>query len=224
MTVVTTATRPWSFSVIKAFETCPRQCHEVTVTKQVKEEPGAALLWGSRVHEAMQLRLVLGKPLPDGLDYLEKWAQAVRGMPGQLKVEEELALDKHYKPTGWFAKDVWVRAKVDVIKVSKKKALILDWKTGKKRPDMSQLELCIATTQQYFPDVKDWCGTFVWLDDQSTSTVRLNSDELPGVWDSWGSRADAFAQAQEDDDWPERPGIHCRWCPVTACPLSKSAA
>ena len=41
----------------------------------------------------------------------------------------------------FFAKDVWLRGKIDAIVIRQPMAAIFDWKTGKKREDPGELEL-----------------------------------------------------------------------------------
>ena len=61
-------TRPWSYSALSAFETCPRRYQLTRVTKEVVERQHEASIWGNKVHK-----------------HLEHYANKTAQLPEELK-------------------------------------------------------------------------------------------------------------------------------------------
>ena len=54
----------WSHSALKDYEGCPRRYHEVKVLKNYPFTDTQATLYGKEYHEAAELYIRDGKPLP----------------------------------------------------------------------------------------------------------------------------------------------------------------
>jgi len=122
----------WSYTALIDYETCPHAYAAKRVYKTVKDEMSPEGLWGNEVHKKLEQRLVHGTPLPADIPY-EKWAVTIERFrePGdELKCEMQMALNRQFKPTGWFAKDAWCRGIIDVmlVKEAGATAYIFDWK------------------------------------------------------------------------------------------------
>src|SRR5512141_2003285 len=121
----------WSYSNLKAFESCALQFREVNLLKNYEGTRGPELLWGDRVHKAIAAALEKKAPLPDEMLIYKEWVDKILAGPGKLYVEQKYALTRDFKPTTFFARDVWFRGIGDVGRVHGSVALVLDWKTGK---------------------------------------------------------------------------------------------
>ena len=122
----------WSYSALTAFETCPKRYKLKRLTKQVVEKQTEATLWGNRVHKAMEHRVGKATPLPDTMEQFEPLAAPVAAMRktgANIQVEQKLALNPNFRPTTYFAPDVWLRVVADVVAEKGKNAVVLDWKT-----------------------------------------------------------------------------------------------
>lgn len=118
----------WSYSALNGFETCPRQYQEMRILKRWPDPPGEAQQFGVLVHKYAEDRIKMGKELPAFLKHMEPIIQRLETSKGELQSEYKYALNAQFQPVEFFAKDAWVRAVGDVVKVHEDKALALDWK------------------------------------------------------------------------------------------------
>ena len=130
-----------SFSSIKMYENCPKRYYHQRVTKEVKDTGSDATIYGERIHEALEHRLADKVELPTESEAYEPLCKSIEDMGGTLQVEQKLTLTENLTPTTWWEKDAWLRSILDVLILFDDKAIVMDWKTGKRRPDFSQLEM-----------------------------------------------------------------------------------
>jgi hypothetical protein len=209
----------WSYSKLKNYESCPKRHFHIDIEKSVKEEESEQLTWGNEVHAALAKRIDKGTPLPLPMKSYETWCSRILATPGDILVEQKLAITRDFGPTGFFAKDVWFRAVGDVIKLNRSVALTADWKTGKIVEDSQQLALSAACVFAHYPSVQAVRSEFIWLkEDATTHGIFLRSD-MPGMWRGLWPRIEALEAAHDHTNYPPKPGSLCRrWCPVTKCP------
>lgn len=207
--------KAWSYSALTAYETCPRRFQLTRVTKQVVEPQTEATIWGNKVHKALELFAKGEKPLPPDLQKYERYVKKILSYEGKRVVEERIALDKNFRPTKWMAKDVWVRGIIDIGVVGSEKAYLLDWKTGKRRPDSNQLKLFAALAFAIYPWVDKVTTGFIWLKSAEFDKEVFTRDQLPEIWDEFFPRLDRLAISYRDDKWTPKPSGLCKnWCPV----------
>lgn len=118
----------WSYSALTSFETCPRRHKLTRIDKVVTEPQSEHIRHGNEVHKAMELHLKKEKPLPEKYKDYRPYADAVLQQEGKLLVEHKVALNKSFKPTGYFDSDVWVRGVFDVALIRPSTGKMLDWK------------------------------------------------------------------------------------------------
>lgn len=210
---------PWSYSSLTKFETCPRQYYEVRVAKSVVEPQGEAALAGERDHLSFENRLLHKTPLPPHLLKHEGIVRRVESAPGELLVEKELAITAKFKPCDWKAEDVWCRGIVDLGVVNGTSGTLLDWKTGKRKPDSTQLALFAGLGFVHYPRVKTFKTGFVWLKTSQLDKDVFTREHTSDIWREFLPRVHRMEQAFEHDKWPARPSGLCRkHCAVTSCP------
>jgi hypothetical protein len=226
MAPVTTRHRPkpftWSYSRLKNFESCPKKHWHVDIAKDIKEDESQALAEGYRVHDAFAKRLGdKRKPLPDDLQKFEKYCAKLEASPGDIHVENKLALTRDFGACGFFDGSVWFRAVGDVIKVHGDVALIVDWKTGRIVEDSVQLALSAACVFAKYPEVKKIRSRFVWLKEDAQTDEDFAPDDMPAMWKSLWPRIEALERAHNMTEYPARESGLCRnWCPVRSCPFN----
>lgn len=208
----------WSYSGLKSFESCALQFKEVNLLKNFKGTKGPEMIWGDRVHKAFAAHLQHGTPLPDEMLIYRPWMDKMKAEPGTLYVEQKYALNKDFRPTTYFAADVWYRGIGDVVCVDGSVAFVVDWKTGKVLDDPVQLLLMALCVFNHFPKVQRVKTAFVWLKfdtkNELVFTRKAMADELVGVLD----RVHAMKDAYDTDNYPPHPSGLCkRHCPVSTC-------
>lgn len=218
----TTRSRPkafsWSYSKIKNFETCPKRYWHYDVSKDVKEPEGEALQYGNAVHAALAAAL-LGGELPAHFKNLQPWIDRILTREGKILTEQKLAITNEFEPCDWFAKTAWYRGIADVIKITGRVALAIDWKTGKIVDDGSQLALMAQCIFSHHPDVQRIRTEFVWLKEDATTRADFARDDMADVWKGILPRVTLLQNAHETMTFPPKPGGLCRkWCAVHSCP------
>lgn len=205
-----------SFSSIKMYENCPYRYYHQRVKKSVVDQGGEASLYGERVHKFLEDRLKGDAPLPQEVAGYENLVGSVEKLckGGELLTEQELTLNVDLKPTGWFDKDAWLRTKIDVLILKNNTAVVLDWKTGKRRPDFSQLELYAAQVFTHHPHIDRISSGFIWLKDQAMDKSMYTREEYHELWQSILERISRIEKSLETDTWPAKPSGLCKFCPA----------
>lgn len=209
---------PWSFSVLTMFEQCRKKYYHLKVTKDVKDSDSSFSIEGKEVHDAMFKRVINGVPLPLPIRQYEKIAARFAGTKGEKHGEMKLCLNKKFEPVDWFASDAWVRAIVDLLIVRGDTAIIVDWKTGKKRVDWTQLKLSAAVLSRLMPEINNFKLVFVWLRNSDVSSESISKGEIRGLWTDLLPRVKAIELAKQTTEFPATESGLCRFCPVHSCP------
>jgi len=205
-----------SFSSIKMYENCPKRYYHQRITKEVKDTGSDATRYGERVHEDLEHRLVKAKPLSKETESYEALCKSIENMvgEGELYAEKQLCLNENLTPTGWWAADAWLRSILDVLIIIGDKAIVMDWKTGKRRPDFTQLQMFALQVFKHFPQVTKVQSTFVWLKDMSLDSETFKQNQTNLLWADLLARIGRIQESQEHNNWPARPSGLCNWCPA----------
>jgi hypothetical protein len=209
---------PWSFSVLDMFENCQKKFYHLKILKDFKDADSQASQDGKFVHDALFKRVCQDVPLPVPLRYMEAMAARFADTPGEKHGEMKLALNDSFEARGFFAKDVWVRAVVDLLIVRDGHAILVDWKTGKKKERFDQLRLSAAVLSRFMPEVESFKLVFVWLKDNEVSIQDVQKHDLRQVWLDFMPRAAKIDEAKKTTTFNANPTPLCGWCPVTKCP------
>lgn len=212
-----------SFSALNNFESCPKKFWHLRVKRDVKEVEGEALRYGKRVHTALEKYVGKGEPLPKEFEHLAQYVDRFRHFSGEKHCEMEVAITEQYKPAGWWDKDVWLRAKLDLVVIGDKTALLVDYKTGKMKDDgFTQLKLAAAMLMLFFKQIEKVTMAYLWTEHNGvvTSEVFSRSDFIR-IWNELMPRLDAFERAHREHEFPPIPSGLCkRHCPVLSCPYN----
>ena len=209
----------WSYSKLKNFESCPKRHYHVDIIKDVKEEESEQLLWGNQVHKALAKRVSLGQSLPPGMEKWNKWCERILTSPGNILVEQQLAITKEFAACEWFGREAWYRGIADVLKINGPVALAIDWKTGKILEDAVQLALMAACIFAHHPEVQKIRTEFVWLKEDVSTREDFERAAMATMWRNLWQRIEQLEHAHNTTSYPAKPGYLCRrWCPVASCP------
>lgn len=209
----------WSYSSLTAYEACPRKFYLTRVTGEVIEPQGGAAAYGSSVHEAIESYILHGTPMPLSMRRFKGVVDKVLSRAtGTLLVEHKIALTDTLQLTDWDASDAWVRGIIDFGVVSGERALIVDWKTGKVRPDSDQLKLFAALMFSVYDNIETCHTGFVWLRHNEVTRQTFHRSDVDAIWRAFAPRVLRMQKSYEDGIWPARPGGLCRaWCPCKGC-------
>lgn len=205
-----------SFSAIKLYENCPKRYLHQRVLKEVEDEGGEASKYGERIHEALEYRLKEDRTLPQEASRYEPLCQTIlrAAKGGKLMVEQEMTLTDNLTPTGWWDADAWLRSKLDILIIKGDTAIVMDWKTGKRHPDFTQLEMFAVQVFKHFPEVNTVKSTFIWLKDMSMDTEVYKREDSNRIWADLMGRIQRIYESVEHDNWPPKPSGLCRFCPA----------
>jgi hypothetical protein len=206
-----------SYSSLKMYENCPKRYYHQRITKEVTDQGGEATIYGERLHKMIEERLRDETPLPDEAKNYAPMVEAVlRGMKPDdaMLIEQEMTLNRNLKPTGWWDEDAWMRSKLDVLILRGDTAVVLDWKTGKRRPDFNQLELFALQVFTHHKKIKEVSSCFVWLKDQAMDRHTYRRDNIGDLWSNLLNKVSRIERSLHSDDWPAKPSGLCRFCPA----------
>ena len=203
-----------SHSSIKQYENCPKQYQMQRITKEVQPSFGEASIHGNRIHEQLELYLKEGKDLPPESAKYRMLADVFSRVPGKMVAEQEFTLSKQLIPTGWWDADAWLRSKLDVLIINGSNAVVADWKTGKRRPDFTQLEMFALQVFKHYPEVQQVQSIFVWVKDMCTDSKLYRREDEPRLWSELMTRIGHVERSAGLNVWPARPSGLCPWCPA----------
>jgi hypothetical protein len=203
-----------SYSALKMFENCPKRYNEQRILKLVKDEGGEASIYGERIHKHLEDKLMGVAELPPELSKYTALCEKLMATDTTFAMaEQELTLNNKLHPTGWWDEDAWLRSKIDVLLIKGSRAIVIDWKTGKRRVDFFQLELFAVQIMSHYPEVNAVTSTFIWLKSDETDSETYTREMLPQLWQNVMVRIKRIEDAKKANVWPAKPSGLCGWCP-----------
>lgn len=212
---------PWSFSRIKAFDTCPKQFYHVNVLKQFPFKETEAMRYGTEFHEAAEHFIRDGTPIPDRFAFARPALEALEAKDGEKLCEQKLGLTAELEACDFFAKDVWFRGIVDLLIIDGDVATVVDYKTGKssRYAEKGQLELMALSVFRHFPEVKTVRAGLLFVIANELVKAKYEKTGQKDMWRKWLSEYGKMESAFETGVWNPKPSGLCkRHCPVTECP------
>lgn len=204
-----------SYSAIKLYENCPLRYYRQRIVKDVVDEGGEASKHGERIHTFLENRLKADALLPQEIAHYEPLCAMVERIAknGELEIEKELVLTENLTPTGWWDSDAWLRSKLDVLVIDGNDAIVMDWKTGKRKADFFQMQMFAAQVFKHYPEVQRVKTILVWLKTLEQDTETYNRININEVWAEIMKRIQRIHSSLEHDNWPAKPSGLCRYCP-----------
>lgn len=214
---------PWSYTALSCFENCPKQYYHRYILKE-KEPESEQMRHGVLVHRALEERVRDGVPIPQAYARFEPLAARValtKGAPRvTVEVEKPFGVDETLAVCDFFSPKVWGRGKVDVVICKENTATILDWKTGKKRDNDSQLKIFAAFIFNAHPSVEVVYAANIWLEHGGPGQ-RFEYRDSHALWAEIVRRVNRIVTAAEKEAFDPKPSGLCAYCPVTSCPHNR---
>lgn len=207
---------PWSASSVDAYSTCPRKYYHLRVARDVEDlPPSDAVILGRKMHKAFENAVNLNEPLPESFKGWEKLVQKIKAIKGERLAEYSFCLDEFYEPCD--RKGAWTRGQADLIIKRGKEAIIIDYKTGK-RKDSDQLALYAAYAFAYWPELEKIHTAYLWLKDRVMDRKTYTKEQKSEIWQRYIPVVARMRKSYENNDWPARPSGLCKaWCPCKDC-------
>ena len=199
----------WSYSRYSSYEQCPFKTKLTTIDK-LKEPQNDALAKGVAVHSEIERYLKLpNESLPQSAIKLCADLEELKAK--KPFSELEVAFSKAWLPVDWFAKDAWVRIKIDALVKDGSYCHVIDFKTGRVRDSYEpQLELYALTALLMFPTINAVDTSLFFLDAGRIITgqqyTRNDLEMLKARW------TDRVTPMLEDVEFKATPNQYCKSC------------
>ena len=218
-------------SSIKLFQNCPKRYFHERIMGDIDPTiitNTAAADRGNELHAQFEHGAKTGE-WPDSHPQVEAWyAEQAQHYP-KVALERKLALDRDFEPCQFEGEYVWVRGIADVIFYDPelREALVVDYKTGKRRNGEHTLQLAfyaLATFIHGGKDVDLVTTDVYWTEDNVHETKRYrrytngrsNVDKLADLI------RNACEHVEGAVEFPAKPTGLCRgFCPVSSCKFWK---
>lgn len=207
---------PWSYTALSTFEQCPKKYYELRVAKRFKDTLSKEAELGVKIHKAVENYARGVGAYPAEVESAKPLVDRLLDTHGARLVEQKLGVTYDFKPTEFFGRDVWYRGVVDFAIIGEDKAIVVDYKTGKRRDNPDQLALMSAAIMAKYPQVQETRTMYLWL--KTAEVTPQTYTRADAIWPDFVQRYARMVHAHEKGNWPARPSPLCAWCPVTDCP------
>lgn len=210
---------PWSYSSLTGFETCPFKFFSTRIAKTTPTKPFKESNEGILRHKAIENYLRSGAPLPPEVPQKLVDKTMLGFDPNKILVEKDYGITFNHEPCGFWDKNCYYRAKLDVIYIDESPiAHLIDWKSGKIREDSKQLEAGAVLLFDRFPHVQEVKTSYVWFKYDHVTPGSIKREEKEIIWSPFVKRVELLQSALDTGNWPKKPSGLCReYCEVTTC-------
>lgn len=221
-----------SHSRLSTYRSCARKFKLQYLDKAFPDDSdNPNFVRGNRVHGQLE-NYVMWKNSGESFEKPKMCAEAQNAIPiiesvyqsyTSVLPEQQLCLDVDWNKVGWYAKNAYLRAILDVIAFKPGKGLILDYKTGKVRDYDEyggQLHLNAAMLFAIEPEIQVIDVAYLFVDHKQTIKVQFKRDQYEEF------KAHFIAehlQVNNETEWAPKINQYCKWCAATKeqCPYSK---
>ena len=211
----------WSFSQLENFETCAKRYAHYNVLKDVNEPETDQQREGKDLHKVFEDYLIGRRTdLPLGFGPHRGLLDKVKAAPGKLYGEQKLAITSSFLPCTYFSKNppAWFRTIIDIAIVNGDVARIFDWKTGKVKENITQLQLMAAALFAHDPNIQRIKSALVFVNQGHIEPAEFVREDLAEIWGEVLPRVKRMEKARSQTEFPPKPGGLCkRYCAVTSC-------
>jgi CRISPR/Cas system-associated exonuclease Cas4 (RecB family) len=206
---------PWSYSSLQQYETCPRRYYFTRITKEVSEPQTESTVHGNEVHRALERAVAGTLPLADKYKGYAPIVDKLRASEGRKILEFKFALTKSLSPCDYWDPSVWVRGVLDVGILRPTEAIVLDYKTGKRKVDQDQLRLFSLAAFSLWPQISTVKTGYIWLQSNKLDVESFAREDAREIHLDFATRVVRMENSEKNNSWPARPSGLCReWCPV----------
>lgn len=204
--------RPWSYSRLGTYETCPKQYWYSYVENMPGfRPPSPAADRGSNIHAKAEAYLI-GQVAIYPPELQKVATHAMKLKVKKALAEQELAVTDKWEPCEYKAPEAYVRGIIDILYEDVEGVHIQDWKTGQVyNSHPAQMEFYTALVAAHYPTATNYLTTLVYIDQglvtkpkvvdpERIKPIRMLLDGRIGI-------------AEEDTIFPVDPNENkCKWC------------
>jgi hypothetical protein len=209
----------WSYSRLSAYELCPSKYAHDNAPENKGKDRNDASDYGGMVHKKFEIYMQDEIPLPLDLQHHRPYLDKIRGM-GEVLPEQKLAITRAFQPTGWFDNDVWCRGIIDFCAIDRDRhvAVIIDYKTGKRRLNWEQVQMQAALLECYGMELSGFVLGYYWTKDKKYDLKKLPADGIPAVWNDLLPRVERMEEAVAAGTFPPKQNFLCKsYCANKEC-------
>lgn len=205
---------PISASGIADFNGCPKRYYETKILKKYKFQVTEAITYGNVVHEQLERYVKFKEALPEHLEFVLPMFDFL-AKDYDLYAELEMAINRNWTPTDFWDNDGYLRGKIDLLGINRKDntAVIIDHKSGKRKPDPFQLQVYGATVMKVL-GVEKVDAYYLWLKTKETDKITIDATNIAEIQDDIVSQITRIEEAYEANEFPARTSPLCSYCPV----------
>ena len=204
-------------SSIADFEGCPKRWYLTKILKKYPWKETEAITYGNEVHAKLEAYTKFKTPLPSHLEYVAPIIDELRDGGYTLCAELEIAIDREWNAVDYdrYGKkgNVFLRGKIDLVAVNAKQAIILDWKTGKPKPDPFQLNIYGALVYHIL-GLERVDAAYAWLKTKEFHNWSVTAANFTEIKDDITARTAKMRALYEREEFPARTSPLCCWCPA----------
>lgn len=205
----------WSYSRWRDYQQCPFKTKLKVIDK--RKEPGSpAMDRGGDIHKKAEL-YVKGELIrfPKELENFKDDIKHLRKI--KAHAEDQWSFNAKWQLTEWMAEDIYLRMKLDVFYQDGDTLVVIDYKTGKQRPEQDETQLKLyALAGLLVSEAEGWgvekvrCELW-YLDHEKDNrpTLLVDKTELLPLKKFW---LGAVKPMLADTRFAPKPGNYCRWC------------
>ncbi len=214
----------WSHSSLNEYDTCPHRFYRKRVVKDVPDPPGEAALAGTAVHKQVEEYIMHGGMTPLNLPTYKVHADrllTMRKNGWNVDTEKRLVFTKALTPSDYGQPGAWGVAIADVLAWRETRALVVDWKNGKYRPDTGadQAARNAIATFAHLPRVNTVTTTFIYPNANKSTVLTFEREKIDEYLKPTLTTLARVEASFATGGWPVTPNGLCRaWCPVVDCP------
>ena len=210
----------WSPSKLMDFECCPTMYAAKHFYKTVPYEETVHTIWGTRVHQAAEYYMT-GVEIEDleAFEVVAPYVRLLSNLPGERFVEHKMSLDDNWKPCAW--EDGTGRMILDLGFKDGKSIKAYDWKTGKVKDDMVQMQIYAYVLAILNPEVEEFDFKYIWLKEKKTTGFKCSRKDLLPIAKDIRERIKRMKTACDEENFSMRKNGLCRnWCGHMGCPYN----
>jgi ATP-dependent exoDNAse (exonuclease V) beta subunit len=204
---------PLSPSGILEFESCEKKFFHTKIAKTHKSQVTEAITYGNQVHQQLEMYVKKAEKLPTHLEHISPVIESLRSLGYTLYAELEMAIDANWKPIQFWDKSGYLRGKIDLVALKGDEAIVLDYKTGKRKNDPFQLKIYGAVLYHVLGLRKVESG-YLWLKTKESDHFTIDGGNIALIQQEITERISKVLEAEKTNEWKARTSPLCGWCPV----------